>query len=118
MADLCFLSVCRLLLQWQETRYGPFGSRHRLRNDLDLHLRCRCQGSLRTGTFLRGLYLDDLHGLTSSSQIPDALPAPKEVGDGFYTFPCNATLAPISLQLGSKQYAVDPRDFNLGQATK
>ncbi|KAG8888881.1 hypothetical protein FRB98_006546 [Tulasnella sp. 332] len=51
------------------------------------------------------------------AQIPNSAPAPKEVGDGFFTFPCNATLAPISLQFGSKQYAMDSRDFNLGQAT-
>ncbi|KAG9043649.1 hypothetical protein FS837_009309 [Tulasnella sp. UAMH 9824] len=48
------------------------------------------------------------------SQIPGAAPAPKNVGDGFYTFPCNSAMGTVSFNFGGKSYAINPQDFNMG----
>ncbi|KIO20364.1 hypothetical protein M407DRAFT_29996 [Tulasnella calospora MUT 4182] len=48
------------------------------------------------------------------NQIPGASPAPKDVGDGFYTFPCDAPIGTVSFVFDGKPYAINPQDFNLG----
>ncbi|KAG9017511.1 hypothetical protein FRB90_000984 [Tulasnella sp. 427] len=48
------------------------------------------------------------------AKIPGAKAAPSSIGDGFYTYPCNAKLGPIELGFSGHQYAVNPSDFNLG----
>ncbi|KAG8875096.1 Type I transmembrane sorting receptor [Tulasnella sp. 332] len=51
------------------------------------------------------------------AKIPGAKAAPADIGAGFYTYPCSANLGTVSIGFGSKQYAINPSDFNLGQAT-
>ncbi|KAG9008419.1 hypothetical protein FRB90_008903 [Tulasnella sp. 427] len=48
------------------------------------------------------------------SKIPGSSPAPKDVGDGFYTFPCNADIGEVSFVFGGKHYPINSQDFNLG----
>lgn len=52
------------------------------------------------------------------AQIPGSKVAPKDIGDGFYTFPCSTQLGQISIGFGDKQYPIDAKDFNLGAATE
>lgn len=35
-----------------------------------------------------------------------------------YTYPCDATLGDISLGFGSKKYAINAKDFNLGPVSE
>ncbi|KAG8910150.1 hypothetical protein FRC01_006520 [Tulasnella sp. 417] len=48
------------------------------------------------------------------NQIPGSSPAPQDVGDGFYTFPCDSPIGTVSFVFGGKPYAINPQDFNLG----
>ena len=47
------------------------------------------------------------------AQVPGAQMAP-EVGQGFWTVPCNAIPA-VSLTFGGKAFAISPSTFNLGK---
>lgn len=65
--------------------------------------------------------LASLHTLDSRyfTQIPGAQAAGQDVGDGFYTYPCNAELGDITVSFGDgKSYAVNPADFNLGPVSE
>ncbi|KAG8897092.1 Type I transmembrane sorting receptor [Tulasnella sp. 403] len=68
-----------------------------------------------SGTTL--IYIPSAAAKKLYSQIPGAAAAP-DVGQGFYTYPCDAKLAPITIKFGSTQYAVNPADFNLGAASQ
>ncbi|KAG9016891.1 Type I transmembrane sorting receptor [Tulasnella sp. JGI-2019a] len=65
-----------------------------------------------TGTSL--IYIPTVAAEALYKKIPGAKDASATVGAGFYSYPCSAKLAPITLKLGSKQYAVNHLDFNLG----
>ncbi|GLB45980.1 putative peptidase A1 family protein [Lyophyllum shimeji] len=61
-------------------------------------------------------------GNTSSvANFYDAIPGSKDAydtaGEGFYTFPCNASLD-ISLTFGGKEFRFDPKHFNLGRLSR
>ncbi|KAG8948173.1 hypothetical protein FRC04_009972 [Tulasnella sp. 424] len=48
------------------------------------------------------------------AKIPGAKAAPAGSAPGFYTYPCNSNLGPITLSFNGDKYAINPVDFNLG----
>lgn len=53
--------------------------------------------------------------------IPGSRLEPSSSGEnmgGVYSYPCDAKLAPITVLIGRKFYAIDPVDFNLGPVNK
>ncbi|KAG8874337.1 hypothetical protein FRB97_005979 [Tulasnella sp. 331] len=69
------------------------------------------------GTTFSAIYVAPDIAAALYIQIPGSLAATEAVGQGFYTYPCSATLGTISIGFGSKQYAIDVADFGLGQAS-
>jgi len=65
-----------------------------------------------TGTTL--IYIPTSYAKALYAKIPGAKSASSTVGAGFYSYPCSTSLAPITLEFGTTQYAVNPADFNLG----
>ena len=52
---------------------------------------------------------------TLFDSVPGAAPANSSVGDGMYTYPCNATLDAFQVTFGDDvPYAINPADFSLG----
>ncbi|KZO97529.1 acid protease, partial [Calocera viscosa TUFC12733] len=49
------------------------------------------------------------------ASIPGSAPAPKDVADGFYTFPCSAPPQDVAFTMGGVDYLMDPGNFNLGR---
>ncbi|KAG8945216.1 hypothetical protein FRC04_001122 [Tulasnella sp. 424] len=48
------------------------------------------------------------------AKIPGAKTAHSSFGPGFYTYPCDCNLGPITLSFNGDKYAINPVDFNLG----
>ncbi|KAG8945217.1 hypothetical protein FRC04_001123 [Tulasnella sp. 424] len=65
-----------------------------------------------SGTTL--IYIPTTAAKALYAKIPGAKTAPSSVGTGFYTYPCNSNLSPITLSFNGNKYAVNPADFNLG----
>ncbi len=54
-----------------------------------------------------------------TEQIKGSASAGDDVGQGFFTYPCNTKLAAITVSFGDgKKYAVNPSDFNLGAVSE
>ncbi|KAG8878135.1 hypothetical protein FRB97_002817 [Tulasnella sp. 331] len=69
-----------------------------------------------TGTTL--IYIPTDAASAFYAEIDGAEDASDTVGEGFYSYPCNAKLSAITMKLGSTQYAVNPSDFNLGPVSE
>jgi hypothetical protein len=52
------------------------------------------------------------------AQIPGSEDAHFNVGEGFYTFPCNATIPPISFNIGGKDLPMSPSALIFGSVAE
>jgi Eukaryotic aspartyl protease len=52
------------------------------------------------------------------AQIPGAEDARFNIGKGFYTFPCSATIPPISFNIGGKDLPMSPSTLIFGPVTE